>query len=683
MLQARPSKLQRTKYPRGRIGITALIAIMGLRGGAAAEVPPTMRPHVDLTAEPVPGLRSVADVKADIQSGHAKVLWEKLKKQADVDLRSPVLVPSSMIPGRDPDNARHGNRDYELCHEVGQRVLRAALVNLLTGEAPYRDAALRQMEALFDTARWPEWRDLAHMRMAADLRTGQLTNDLATAYDWLHPELTVAQRTMIVDGIDRHGIKPFWEAIEQKAYWMDRMNNWMTCIVGGLGMAGMSLAEDHPDSARLIEFSLPRMKDYLKIYGPDGEFNEAPGYAGATFYPAAYFAARRYWSRGGENLLAEKPFPQACEWQMHLTLPPGLCAAFGDTHVGESPAIFHLPAVAAAARNGILQWYYLHQPSTASDVRELLWFDPRVAEVAPQGRLPLGRAFPAHGACIVSRANWDPRATPCVVYGKAGRENHHADNDAGQLCVDGYGKRLIVDLGMPSMYPSDYFLEKRPQYYNASARGHNVLLFGGREMRAGASNSGRILESRFDPEKGAAWSLDLTAAYDGAKSVRRTVLHYLPGIVAVLDEAMLSQPEEISLRWHTFNRCEPDAQGCFLVENDGVGLAARVVALDGASLAMTRHEHEYKPPFDRNRVGELLEQRRESYVEATMTAPLSRMLTLFAVLPATAAPAKWEVSGDAWTIETAEGRFTARAGADTLSLQRGSETRWEITVPKP
>ena len=45
--------------------------------------------------------------------------------------------------------------------------------------------------------------------------------------------------------------------------------------------------------------------------------------------------------------------------------------------------------------------------------------------------------------------------------------------------------------------------------------------------------------------------MDLTAAYDGVKSARRTVVHLLPGIAVVLDEGELDESEEISLRWHT------------------------------------------------------------------------------------------------------------------------------------
>ena len=76
-----------------------------------------------------------------------------------------------------------------------------------------------------------------------------------------------------------------------------------------------------------------------------------------------------------------------------------------------------------------------------------------------------------------------------LIKGRQLKENHE-HNDVGQLCVDGYGERLIVDLGSPSGYPADFFEENRWKYYNASIKGHNVLMFNGREMRVPRKDRG-------------------------------------------------------------------------------------------------------------------------------------------------------------------------------------------------
>ena len=286
----------------------------------------------------------------------------------------------------------------------------------------------------------------------------------------------------------------------------------------------------------------------------------------------------------------------------------------------------------------------------------LLWYDDSVEPVEPHGRLPLGRVFPAHGGCIVSRADWNQGATPCVVYGKFGREENHEHNDIGQLCIDGYGERLIVDLGSPSSYPADFFDENRWNYYNASALGHNVFIFADREMRVPdrergkkegrdlASYGGRLVASEFDNARGGYWQLDLTNAYDRVVSVKRTVVHLLPGIVAVLDEAELDGEQNISMRWHTRKAVETDELGRFTFESGPARLAGLVIRLDGEMKLLGAH-HRYEPPFHLGRAGDPLEQRHEPYLEAFMVDRRCRLLSLFGVSKKSEELVEWEPSG--------------------------------------
>ena len=222
---------------------------------------------------------------------------------------------------------------------------------------------------------------------------------------------------------------------------------------------------------------------------------------------------------------------------------------------------------------------------------------------------------------------------PSVVYGKAGQGHEfHGHHDAGQVCIDAYGERLIVDLGSPHpMYPADFFGEHRYEYFNASARGHNVPMLGGRETRREATDRAEIVAAEFDDARGGQWTFDLTGLYDGARQVKRTVTHLLPGLVAVLDEVEQEQADEIALHWHTIDRAEPDADGCFTVRAEHAGLAARIVRLDGGELTFTRGEHVYRAPYDKGRLGDPLINRYESYVRVACTERACRLLTLFAV----------------------------------------------------
>jgi hypothetical protein len=634
----------------------------------------TPHPHIYLTTDERSGLRSLAQVRAALDGGLPAEWWGQLLARADADLGAEPLLPGSHVPERGAEQTTHANRDYVICQAAGDRMVNAALVALLTGYPRYREIALAQMDALFDDERWPDWRDMAHLAHPADLRTGQLGKAIGLAYDWLHTMLTPAERQWIVAGLERRAFAPFWESVRQGSGWVNGTNNWMTCIVGGLGIAAMALGEDYPRAKELIDFSLPRILGYRANYGPEGEFNESPGYAGANRLPVEYLLAHYYHTGGGENLLAQPPFPAACRWFMYLTLPPGRMAGFGDTHPDRPPGIAFTAAVAQAARDEVLQWYYLEHCAHDRDIipyEDLLWYDAVLPARSPEGVLPRGRAFPAHSGCIVSRTDWNPRVTPCVVYGKAGHGREgHGNHDAGQVCIDGWGERLILDVGIPTpVYPGDFFGEHRYDYYNAAAWGHNVLVFGGREMQRTEADRAEIVSASFDDTQGGEWTLDLTGMYDGARSVRRTVLHRFPGIVAVLDEAELEREEEISLRWHTIDCAAPDADGSFIVRGKQAGLAARVLRLDG-DIALSRGEHAYLPPYDRCRLGDPLYQPHESYVEARCTAPRCRLLTLFAVFPPGAGPQSWQADADGWWVDTPDGCFLVALTEGKLLLQR-------------
>ena len=85
-----------------------------------------------------------------------------------------------------------------------------------------------------------------------------------------------------------------------------------------------------------------------------------------------------------------------------------------------------------------------------------------------------------------------------MVYAKAARESNHSHPDWGQVCLDGYGERLLRDLGSPPAYPRT----DRERYYNYQQWGHNVLVFGKNET-GGVSISmrdraGEITEAQFD-----------------------------------------------------------------------------------------------------------------------------------------------------------------------------------------
>ncbi|MGY8695821.1 MAG: hypothetical protein ACKVGW_16710 [Verrucomicrobiia bacterium] len=162
--------------------------------------------------------------------------------------------------------------------------------------------------------------------------------------------------------------------------------------------------------------------------------------------------------------------------------------------------------------------------------------------------------------------------------------------------------------------------------------------------------------------------MDLTAAYDGVKSARRTVVHLLPGIAVVLDEGEFDESEEISLRWHTAVASTPNKQGAFEVKKDDVSLAVQVSVLEGELRDFRMRRHRYAAPFDKDRTGEFLEQRREPYVETRLKDRRYRVLSLFSLAEGASTSETWRQEHDGWSIGTNAGECHVQVDDRFLSV---------------
>lgn len=637
-----------------------------------------------VTATPVEGLRSIDDVRQGIQTGHGKYLWDELRSGVDAGLDSPVISP--MV---EENGVRVlGNRPFTLVAKAANRILDTALVGLVLEERKYVDGALRQIMALFDEAQWPEWSDQAHINVGlnADLRHGQLVMPVALAYDWLYNQLTVEERRAIVEGLDRCAIAPYKRGFAADEHWMRRRSNWMTVVLGGFGIAGMALGPDHPDSATLVGNSLPQMESYLDILGPEGEFNESVQYAGSMAYVVRYFMAMRYASRGQDNPFARHSFDKFYEWYRMMTFPPGRVAGFGDPAPDMPPVVVPAAAVAATQGDPALQWFYeqYHDKMLESHrnrALELLYYDASLVSRSPDGLLPLGKAYHAQGHLVSSRSSWDPVSCISAVYGKAGRESFHGHADWGQLCIDGFGERLVVDLGSPPGYPKDH----AERYYNYQQFGHNVFVFGNNDT-GGVSlrekgRYGKTIWSEFDSDRGAAWTMDLSHVYDEGAQVFRSVVHLLPRICVVLDSAKLSESQATSLRWHLASPVEPGDDGTFIMKGKNAVLSGMVLRLDGQA-ALSSRTHAYAPPYDKHRLGSTFKQRNEAFLELSLQDARCQVLSLFAVSGAEETPIVWEVSSDqsGWTGVTPEGLVKVSLDGDRLVIRRNESTIWEVVL---
>lgn len=673
-----------------------------------------MNPTLLFSLDPAARAQRIEEIKHVIASPAGAPIWKEIHEAAVREKDLPPYLVDSRFPGRDAYSAEILGMDFTLCRAIGLRITRHALMFLIDGDRSWIDAALRQTDVLFDDVEYPAWNQVARMKMDEEvskknidlkkhdvhLRTGALANSVSFMLNWLRPHLAPEQLETLVRGLEKRAINPFLAAIKQEPWWIEVNNNWLTAIVGGLGVCGMALDGLHDEARGLVEFADPLMERHLEDYGQQGEFNEGVGYAGAIFLVVDYFAARLGWSDGRENRLAKAPFPEIAKWYIQMVVPPGRMFGYGDGHGSPLKADW-VPALASALQDPWLQGFGNQHRSILADPLQLLYIDPELPAKDLAGHLPLGIAYQDHGACISSRTSWDWDKTASVVGSKARREDNHEHNDPGQVVIDGEGERLIVDWGTPeTCYAAGFFNMGRFQYFEGNAFGHNVLVFGGREMECcyelhpkytqGSSFHGKralhaqgsIVSSEFDDSWGGLWSIDTAPAWSGVKQNLRTVLHVHPGFVVVLDEVQLDKKESISLRWNTAQQAELVGEEGFSVQLEKVGLAACVVNLNEEITTRRIAKHSYHEPWNKDQFDGILPDRNCPYFEALAENDHGRFLSLFAVQPSSQTTA-WTKEGNTYTGVIGSNQLKATISDSSLIIHSSHHDKtWEIAFTK-
>lgn len=638
-------------------------------------------PSIFLVKDKTEGFTSIQELKNIRENGHQWKLWNDIIKQSEKDFEVPYLDPTTDFEGRSAVQLKHANVSYDMERGLSDRLSRSSLLFAVTGEKKYKDLVMRQIEALYDTTLWPMWCDQAHtgQRPFVDIRTCRISMAVALAYNWMHDDLTDKEKSFIVEGIDRRAIQPFWRKIAQNPSWYRHRHNWFTNIFGGMAITAMALGDAHAETEKLLQTIVPEMIDFNNSFGKMGEFNEPPGYAGAVRFSVEFAEAYRYYTKNQRNLLNERPFPEVCYWILNHTIPPGRLTAFGDTQVDKK---FSSPAVMAAAANAnndkILQWYYLNNFTELKSPMEILWFNPNLEPESPQGILPLGVEYKQHGADLISRTSWNHESTPCVVYSKAGRETNHDDNDVGQLLIDGFGERLIIDPGKPEpIYPKDYFGKNQYNYYTRSSAGHNVLVIGNQEMISEPNNlaRGKTVKSSFDDSIGSSWEIDVTPVYSNAVKVTRKVAHLFPGIIVVYDFAELPKADSIVLRWHTITPPNLAASGDFWATNKIASVVAKVVALDNTESTFSTGQQKFKPPYNLSRQGDPLDQNYEPFVKISSFGKTCSILTLFAISKNLNDLPLWIETESGWSILNNGEEFEVKKHGSSFLVQAKNSGR--------
>jgi len=152
--------------------------------------------------------------------------------------------------------------------------------------------------------------------------------------------------------------------------------------------------------------------------------------------------------------------------------------------------------------------------------------------------------------------------------------------------------------------------------------------------------------------------------------------------VAVLDEADLQRKEKVRLRWHPIVAPRIDAGGRFGFAHKGAGLDAIVASSCSRDLELGCGRHQYLRPKDRDRLGNLLPQRREPFIDALAEGRTVWFLSLFSLGTEAETGESWRLAaGEAetpsWRVTAASGPVAVVLASDYLRIS-GPAGEWQV-----
>ena len=458
------------------------------------------------------------------------------------------------------------------------RIFTLAGLYRVTGDKRFADRATNEMLA---AAAFPDWYP-THF-----LDTAEMTAALGLGYDWLYSVLSPTDRATIKNAIVTKGIDPWLERIKSGEALHHEHNNWNQVCNGGESVGALAIAEDEPQrAAAILDHAHSAITDIMKLFGPDGGFEEGPGYWNyATSYNVLYVAALDS-ALGNDSGASDAPgFSATVDYHIQSTGPTGQFANFGDAHpdVYPSPQVFwfarrfHRPAYAEYERPIVLNTHLdpnEQKESSRFAILGLFWsaLPPVSGDTAP---LPLVESFARVSQAYMRSAFDDPGAW---YIGFKGGDAHasHGHLDLGSFVMDASGQRWANDLAGDSYGLPGYFGRQRWTYYRMRTEGHNTLTIDAQNEDLDAN---ALLTATGIAGNTMYAVADLGSAYKGKlASWHRGISLLGKQRVLVQDEIVPSQAVDVVWNFHTFASVQISKDGrSVTLRQGGVTLDAHIL----------------------------------------------------------------------------------------------------------
>ncbi|MBQ4110450.1 MAG: DUF4962 domain-containing protein [Clostridia bacterium] len=441
----------------------------------------------------------------------------------------------------------HGNgANYAQTYQ--EMMIKLGVAYLLSGDEKYAE------KGITETLNVCQWENLGESYSA--LSSGHWMMGMAVAYDSFYNYLIkTADGRQKLSGIRkdidrlayRINIRGF-EGAEQ-SLWINRNNNWVGVVGGGLLALLLSVGDEEElsDSAYLIENTLKALEPFAGFYNPDGGFFEGIGYSqyGAYLTVNALVALNRI-CKTDYGIKEAKGFAEMSDFFVYTHTPnshfnfhddsPGFITSYIPYQLGW---IYNKPEI-------LEQYDKLHSLSGKSrDILSQLYYDKCMAECDTISEVSLDKYF--YGCDTGSFRNSFDSKTPTFVAFHGGYSGlNHDMLDLGQFYFEANGVAWAYDLGKDNYSLPNYFAPEGYAIYRKSTAGENCVVinpetdsdtyFG---QKTGAYAKLTDFESN---DKAAYASYDLTEAYE------RDVNSYLRGYFFGDNRNSLTIRDEISFK---------------------------------------------------------------------------------------------------------------------------------------